>query len=292
MIADANSPTPAGVMPQSAKPRAMTKHEASRTLLKSPPELWAECSDAASLSRHLDQFGEIKITRLEPETAVAWEGNAISGTVRLEPSGWGTRVILTAEEAEVPDLPPPVQPVHAAEPSNGTEGAVEPEPSLAIESGPEPEAPETEAAVAVEESSEGVASAEPEATAAPPPVAPRKGMVARFLARVRGDLVEPQPARPAARPRPGDVDVDSGGELETSAAAQSRRDPEPTPQPAASIEQQPVPEPTADTQPAAQPDLATEPEAGSPAEAAATETALKDALESLGTAHHRPFSRG
>jgi hypothetical protein len=92
----------------------MTKHEASRTLLKSPPELWAECSDAASLSRHLDQFGEIKITRLEPETAVAWEGNAISGTVRLEPSGWGTRVILTAEEAEVPDLPPPVQPVQAA----------------------------------------------------------------------------------------------------------------------------------------------------------------------------------
>ena len=52
----------------------MTIHEASRTLLKSPPELWAECSDAASLSRHLDQFGEIKITRLEPETAVAWEG--------------------------------------------------------------------------------------------------------------------------------------------------------------------------------------------------------------------------
>src|SRR5580704_3587408 len=79
MIADASSQTPAGVMPQSAKTRAMTKHEASRTLLKSPPELWAECSDAASLSRHLDQFGEIKITRLEPETAVAWEGNAISG---------------------------------------------------------------------------------------------------------------------------------------------------------------------------------------------------------------------
>ncbi|HXO07339.1 MAG TPA: hypothetical protein VN880_04880, partial [Solirubrobacteraceae bacterium] len=84
----------------------MTIHEASRTLLKSSPELWAECSDAASLSRHLGQFGEIKITRLEPETAVAWEGAHVSGTVRLEPSGWGTRVILTAEEAEVPYLPP------------------------------------------------------------------------------------------------------------------------------------------------------------------------------------------
>jgi hypothetical protein len=276
MIADASSQTPAGVMPQSAKTRAMTKHEASRTLLKSPPELWAECSDAASLSRHLDQFGEIKITRLEPETAVAWEGNAISGTVRLEPSGWGTRVILTAEEAEVPDLPPPVKPVQAAEPSNGTEGAVEPEPSAATESDPEPQPPETEADAAGEESSVGVAFAEPEAAAATPAsLAARKGLVARFFARMRGDVAAPEPARPAARQRPGS---------------------EPTPEPDASIEPQRAAEPTADTPPAAEPDLVTEPEHGSPAEAAVapavTETALKDALESLGTAHHRPFSRG
>src|SRR5581483_5220692 len=75
----------------------MRQHEASRTLVKSPPELWAECSDADSLGRHLDSFGEIRITRLEPETAVAWEGELASGTVRIEPSGWGTKVILTAE---------------------------------------------------------------------------------------------------------------------------------------------------------------------------------------------------
>ncbi|MGB0096635.1 MAG: hypothetical protein WBP81_29360, partial [Solirubrobacteraceae bacterium] len=74
----------------------MTEHEASRTLVKSPPELWAECSDASSLARHLGAFGEIKLTRLEPETAVAWEGERVSGTVRLEPSGWGTRVVLSA----------------------------------------------------------------------------------------------------------------------------------------------------------------------------------------------------
>ena len=74
----------------------MTEHKASRTLVKSPPELWAECSEATSLTRHLDHFGEIKITRLEPETAVAWEGERMRGTVRLEPSGWGTRVTLTA----------------------------------------------------------------------------------------------------------------------------------------------------------------------------------------------------
>src|SRR5437764_6916523 len=65
----------------------MNQHEVSRTLVKSQPELWAELSDPSSLARHLDQFGEIRITRLEPETTVAWEGQRVSGTVRLEPSG-------------------------------------------------------------------------------------------------------------------------------------------------------------------------------------------------------------
>jgi hypothetical protein len=84
------------------------EHEASRTLVKSAPELWAECSDAASLARHLSgPFGEIRITRLEPETTVAWEGERVSGTVRLEPSGWGTRVTLTATPAAVPEPEPP-----------------------------------------------------------------------------------------------------------------------------------------------------------------------------------------
>jgi hypothetical protein len=92
----------------------MSEHEAARTLVKSPPELWEVCSDAASLGRHLQPFGEIKITRLEPETTVAWEGERASGTVRLEASGWGTKVTLTAAAtapAEVePPPPPPPQP--------------------------------------------------------------------------------------------------------------------------------------------------------------------------------------
>jgi hypothetical protein len=71
--------------------------EQSRTLVKSAPELWTECSEAATLARHLGAFGEIRVTRLEPETTVAWEGDAARGTVRLEPSGWGTRVTLTAQ---------------------------------------------------------------------------------------------------------------------------------------------------------------------------------------------------
>src|SRR5689334_8808233 len=75
----------------------MNESKASRTLLKSPPELWSEVSDATSLQRHMDQFGEIRITKLEPETAVAWEGEHARGTITLEGSGWGTRVSLTAE---------------------------------------------------------------------------------------------------------------------------------------------------------------------------------------------------
>src|SRR6267154_1917271 len=78
----------------------MAQHQASRTLVKSPPELWAEISDLGSLARHLGEFGEIRITRLEPETTVAWEGERVSGTVRIEPSGWGTRVTLTAVDDE------------------------------------------------------------------------------------------------------------------------------------------------------------------------------------------------
>jgi hypothetical protein len=89
---------------------------AGRTLVKSPPELWAVCSDADALAQHLEVFGEIRITRLEPETTVAWEGDRASGTVRLEPAGWGTKVTVTAATQEVVATPEPV--------------AVEPEPAL------------------------------------------------------------------------------------------------------------------------------------------------------------------
>src|SRR5918999_5686689 len=78
-------------------PQAMADLSAKRTLVKSPPELWSELSEVERLARHLDAFGEIKITRLEPEHTVAWEGEAASGTVSIEPSGWGTKVTLTAQ---------------------------------------------------------------------------------------------------------------------------------------------------------------------------------------------------
>ena len=78
----------------------MQEPRAQRTLVKSPPELWAEVSDVEALARHLGEFGDIRITRLDPETTVAWEGDRACGTVALEPSGWGTKVTITAKLAE------------------------------------------------------------------------------------------------------------------------------------------------------------------------------------------------
>src|SRR4026208_2232426 len=70
---------------------------AKRTLAKSPPELWEELSAVDGLAKHLGAFGEIKITKLEPEHTVAWEGEHASGTVSIEPSGRGTKVTLHAQ---------------------------------------------------------------------------------------------------------------------------------------------------------------------------------------------------
>jgi hypothetical protein len=152
---------------------------AQRTLVKSPPELWSELSELERLANHLGAFGEIRITRLVPEHTVAWEGERASGTVSIEPSGWGTKVTL-----------------------NATIETEEPEPA------PEPEPVE------------------------PPPAARRQSFFSRWLTRRRT------------------------GE----------------------------PEPVAEETP--------EPEPEEPAAVAEAQTVLDDALEALGSAHHRPFSRG
>ncbi len=96
--------------------------EAQRTLVKSPPELWAELSDPTSLARHLGEFGEIRIARVEAETSVEWEAESASGRVELKPSGWGTKVTLTVAR----EAPQPV----VAEPQLGARAraAVAPEP--------------------------------------------------------------------------------------------------------------------------------------------------------------------
>ena len=91
--------------------------EAKRTLVKSGPELWAELSDPGALARHLGPIGSVRITRTVPDKLVEWEGDHAYGTVRLEPSGFGTRVVLTASSV-------PAEPVAEPEP----EPDPEPEP--------------------------------------------------------------------------------------------------------------------------------------------------------------------
>jgi hypothetical protein len=98
---------------------------AERKLVKSPPELWSELSEVEGLAKHLGELGEIRITKVEPETTVAWEGEQVSGTVELEQSGWGTKVTF---HATVPEPDPPAEP----EP-------LPPQPTLEMEALPEPE---------------------------------------------------------------------------------------------------------------------------------------------------------
>jgi len=215
-----------------AKRSRMTSLQASRTLVKSPPELWAELSELESLARHLGEFGEIRITQVDPESRVEWEADRASGTVRLEPSGWGTRVVLTV------DTPEPV--------------VAEPEPEAIVE---EPPAPEPEP-VAVEP--------EPEPEPAP---APKRGWFARLFRRTP-PVVAPAPEPVAVEPEP---------------------EPEPLPEPDPEQTARERAFGTIEWETPAEP-VAEEPEPA-PIDADEAHAVLTGVLDTLGAAHHRPFSR-
>lgn len=87
----------------------MPELSVNRTFVKSPPEVWCEFSEVERLANHLGKFGEITISRLEPEHTVAWEAEHACGTVELEASGRGTRVTMKAEvrESEPEEVPAP-----------------------------------------------------------------------------------------------------------------------------------------------------------------------------------------
>jgi hypothetical protein len=86
----------AGDFARRSKTGWMPRFEVSRTLVKSPPELWAElgpdCLEKA--------LGSVSVHETEPERAIAFEGEGVRGTAVLEPAGWGTKVTLTAEIEE------------------------------------------------------------------------------------------------------------------------------------------------------------------------------------------------
>jgi hypothetical protein len=79
----------------------MATYEVSRTLVKSPPELWAELEG----DRLGAAVGAVNVRAMEPERELAWEADGAAGLARLEPSSWGTKVTLTAwveeQEAQV-----------------------------------------------------------------------------------------------------------------------------------------------------------------------------------------------
>jgi hypothetical protein len=262
----------------------MPEPRAQRTLVKSPPELWAEVSDLEALARHLGEFGDIRITRLEPETTVAWEGDRARGTVQLEPTGWGTKVTLTAElEAAVPAAAEAAEPEPEAEPL-AAEPELEPEPEaepLAAEPEPEPE-PEAEppAAEPEPEPEAEPLAADPQtqgerlAAESAPTDEPRAGLFTRLFGR----------RRKAER-------FDGDEEAVPNAAGWAEREPhrvaeEPEAEPVA---ERAEPEPVAEV-------AAPEPEAVAPAvdslDGDRAQAILVGVLDDLGSAHHRPFSRG
>jgi hypothetical protein len=258
---------------------------AQRTLVKSPPELWDELSEVERLARHLDAFGEIKITKLEPEHTVAWEGEHASGTVSIEPSGWGTKVVLTAELAEDggpaepdPDHQPEPSPAEPEQPESvGVEPVEDVEPAVA-------EIPPA-AALAYDAAGAPAAGAEHARPADPPAERPRRrrGFWARLFA---GWLVpEERLNRAAAMPReerllaaldpPAEEPQAESAEYqllpaEEEAVVEAAEPPEPPPA-------EPQPEPADDASSAMDPDDA--------------RNVLEATLDALGSAHHRPYSR-
>jgi hypothetical protein len=160
----------------------MACSEVQRTLVKSPPELWAEISDPAALARHLDAFGEIRITRVEPEQRVDWQAGDTIGSVVIKPSGWGTKVSLTVTSEHEPDAAAGTDPSAVPDPAAGLAPAA-PQPQLAATSapqreperdaGPEPDwappQPQSDPAAPPEPESDPAAPPEPQAHSQPEP---------------------------------------------------------------------------------------------------------------------------
>ena len=244
---------------------------AKRTLVKSPPELWEELSEVEGLMKHLAAFGEIKITKLEPEHTVAWEGEHGSGTVSIEPSGWGTKVTFHAELPEAANPAPAAkpQPAAKAEPVAAEPVAAEPvaaEPVAAErEQQPQPVAVEPEP-VAVEPEAGPVVEA-------PEPPRQRRGFFG-WLFKTRTDAAVTLPEPVAVTPEPEPVVIQPEPAAVTIEAEAIVVEPEP----------EPVPQPDEPMAPEPEPDEALDPDRA--------RVVLDEALDALGAAHHRPFSRG
>lgn len=263
----------------------MISAEVQRTLVKSPPELWAELSDEDALARHLGELGEVKITTTKPEQTVEWEAEAAHGRVELKPSGWGTKVTLSiTREAHI-----------EAHRAPGAEQVQEPSPKAEVEPAREPKGaagPEREADVerapkaAVESQPEAAMEERSHATAEPPAleedVAKAAMPTAKKPARGRGFFARLFHRRSA----PATVEVTPPSTEEPSPAAESTASTDPAiPAKQGATEKQSV-----DLEPPSA-DLAAELAVGEEEIVQQTTELLNGVLDRLGAAHHRPFSR-
>ena len=276
----------------------MISSEVQRTLVKSPPELWAELSDPTALARHLGELGEIRIVRSEPESTIEWAAENTTGMVSIKPSGWGTKVTLsvtreasvatpaaateTAETDELEaDAPAELQAsataaaAEAAEPQD----VVEPETAAEADTAPEP-SPEVVPEPEIASEPEPV-PATPLATVEPEP---RRGFFARLFGRHRraapSGTVEPTPDAFAA--------VRQVLEPQTFAAERPFAAVPEVKQPTA---EQAAAKPVPDADPQQTGDIAAELLAAEEAGAEEVTALLTAVLDRLGAAHHRPFSR-
>lgn len=263
--------------------------EVKRTLVKSPPELWSELSDPESLARHLDGIQQIRITRTDPEAAVEWEADGASGSVHLQPSGFGTKVTLSLSR-ELP-TPPASEPCVPEPEFEAIVTEPDPEPAGA-EPDPEPAGAEPQPDPAVE--------------------APPQGFFARLFKRRR------KPATPFVEATP----IVEGVELSHDAEPERVEPTEPQPEISAPVESA-VAEPTLAEPTVAEPTAVesepveaqaeanetvvaadrapdpVEPQVSVAADLAALEAEMGEQdeamliamLDRLGSAHHRPFSR-
>ena len=308
----------------------MISSEVQRTLVKSPPELWAELSDPSALARHLGELGEIRITRTEAEKLVEWEAEGTKGTVAIKASGWGTKVTLSVSREILPPGPEATdEETHAveaglAEARHGVAAVSEldiwasqevervdrsitaaerfacddPEPllgtGLASEHGPEAFQLESHTAPSVETHAPGKANGSPE---------PRRGFLARLFGRRRErgtpleTVTKPEPiSNPTAEPLSMEQAIFEPTPTGIDAPAQTpAREP-----PTEAVEKQEQPSaPVAREVSTEDPEPSQTSVADLAAELARFEEAASDEvtavltgmLDRLGAAHHRPFSR-
>jgi hypothetical protein len=266
----------------------MPSTEVQRTLVKSPPELWAELSDPESLSRHLGELGEIRVTRVEPESAVEWEAENIRGSVQLKPSGWGTKVTFSVTR-ELPESGAQEPAREMPEPEIVEPEQVSPEPAEPELAEPEPAEPEPAAPELAEPDPAEPEPAKAGVTEQPMPT-PRLGFFARLFRRRRRETPAPEPEVVEPEALEPEIVEPEAVAPETVSATESLAEAGPVTEQATPVHEHAAEntESTAEDSP----DLVAELAAMEQAMAEQDAALLSTVLDRLGAAHHRPFSRG